>query len=126
MSRLSDSTSEPRRRRFDDPEPDRGLQDKRVERAGPKHDYGMRWSCTRVLGISKHTRNVCLISLTRSPEAYTRASFYQEYRAKTLTEKYGSLNTQMDKIIHNANTEIMSLQNKLTGWFDTLSYSRIN
>ncbi|KAJ5783148.1 hypothetical protein N7457_004922 [Penicillium paradoxum] len=44
----------------------------------------------------------------------TQEIFYQEYRAKTLTEKYASLNTQMDKIIHNANTEIMSLQNKLT------------
>lgn len=40
---------------------------------------------------------------------------YQEYRAKTLTEKYASLNTQMDKVIHNANTEILSLQNKLSG-----------
>ncbi|EKV15820.1 hypothetical protein PDIG_12730 [Penicillium digitatum PHI26] len=39
---------------------------------------------------------------------------YQEYRAKTLTEKYASLNTQMDKVIHNANTEILSLQNKLS------------
>ncbi|OQD98077.1 hypothetical protein PENSOL_c010G05440 [Penicillium solitum] len=40
--------------------------------------------------------------------------FYQEYRAKTLTEKYANLNTQMDKVIHNANTEILSLQNKLS------------
>jgi hypothetical protein len=43
------------------------------------------------------------------------SSFYQEYRAKTLTEKYANLNTQMDKVIHNANTEILSLQNKLSG-----------
>ncbi|KAJ5195810.1 hypothetical protein N7449_006289 [Penicillium cf. viridicatum] len=40
--------------------------------------------------------------------------FYQEYRARTLTEKYANLNTQMDKVIHNANTEILSLQNKLS------------
>ncbi|KAI2706365.1 hypothetical protein DTO013E5_679 [Penicillium roqueforti] len=44
----------------------------------------------------------------------TQEIFYQEYRAKTLTEKYTNLNTQMDKVIHNANTEIMSLQNKLS------------
>ncbi|CAP96950.1 Pc21g20530 [Penicillium rubens Wisconsin 54-1255] len=44
----------------------------------------------------------------------TQEIFYQEYRAKTLTEKYANLNTQMDKIIHNANTEILSLQNKLS------------
>ncbi|KAJ5559098.1 Zinc finger RING-type [Penicillium sp. DV-2018c] len=41
-------------------------------------------------------------------------SFYQEYRAKSLTEKYANLSTQMDKVIHNANTEIMALQKKLT------------
>ncbi|KAJ5178576.1 Zinc finger RING-type [Penicillium coprophilum] len=44
----------------------------------------------------------------------TQEIFYQEYRAKTLTEKYANLNTQMDKVIHNANTEILSLQNKLS------------
>ncbi|OQE86026.1 hypothetical protein PENNAL_c0022G06437 [Penicillium nalgiovense] len=44
----------------------------------------------------------------------TQEIFYQEYRAKTLTEKYANLNTQMDKIVHNANTEILSLQNKLS------------
>ncbi|KAJ5770140.1 Zinc finger RING-type [Penicillium nucicola] len=44
----------------------------------------------------------------------TQEIFYQEFRAKTLTEKYATLNTQMDKVIHNANTEILSLQSKLS------------
>ncbi|KAJ5295799.1 hypothetical protein N7508_010620 [Penicillium antarcticum] len=44
-----------------------------------------------------------------------RRCFYQEFRAKTLAEKYANLNTQMDNVIHNANTEILSLQNKLSG-----------
>ena len=39
----------------------------------------------------------------------------RSFRAKTLTEKYANLNTQMDKVIHNANTEISSLQNRLSG-----------
>ena len=42
-------------------------------------------------------------------------SFYQEFLAKTLTEKYATINTQMDKVIHNANTEISSLQARLSG-----------
>ncbi|CAG7922297.1 unnamed protein product [Penicillium olsonii] len=44
----------------------------------------------------------------------TQEIFYQEYRAKSLTEKYANLNTQMDKIIHNANTEITAMQNRIT------------
>lgn len=42
-------------------------------------------------------------------------SVYQEFLAKTLTEKYATINTQMDKVIHNANTEISSLQTRLSG-----------
>lgn len=41
--------------------------------------------------------------------------FYQEFLGKTLTEKYTSLNAQMDKVVHNANTEIATLQSKLSG-----------
>ena len=41
------------------------------------------------------------------------ASVYQEYLAKTLTDKYGNLNVQMDKIINDANTELDSLNQKL-------------
>ena len=40
-------------------------------------------------------------------------SVYQEYLAKSLADKYTTLSTQMDKLVHEANTEISSLQNKL-------------
>ncbi|EAW06745.1 uncharacterized protein ACLA_084400 [Aspergillus clavatus NRRL 1] len=43
----------------------------------------------------------------------TRRRFYQEYLGKTLTDKYTTLNTEMDRVIHNANTEISTLQNRL-------------
>ncbi|PLN83920.1 cyclin [Aspergillus taichungensis] len=45
--------------------------------------------------------------------------FYQEFLGKTLTEKYTGLNTQMDKVVHNANTEITTLQSKLSEMQDT-------
>lgn len=42
-------------------------------------------------------------------------SFYQEFLGKTLTDKYTTLNTQMDKVVHNANSEISTLQSRLSG-----------
>lgn len=42
-------------------------------------------------------------------------SFYQEFLGKSLTEKYTSLSTQMDKVIHNANSEISNLHKKISG-----------
>ena len=42
-------------------------------------------------------------------------SVYQEYLAKSLTDKYGNLNVQMDKIINDANTELDNLNQKLAG-----------
>ncbi|EAW16295.1 uncharacterized protein NFIA_056440 [Aspergillus fischeri NRRL 181] len=41
--------------------------------------------------------------------------FYQEYLGKSLTEKYSTLSTHMDRVIHSANTEISALQAKLNG-----------
>lgn len=43
----------------------------------------------------------------------TLLSVYQEYLAKSLTEKFSTLNTQMDKVIHDANSEISNLRNKI-------------
>lgn len=40
---------------------------------------------------------------------------YQEYLSKGLTEKYGNLNTDKEKLINSANAEISSLQSKLAG-----------
>lgn len=41
-------------------------------------------------------------------------SFYQEHLGKNLKDKYGQLSTAMDKIINEANTEISTLQNKIS------------
>ncbi|KAF8861801.1 cyclin B1 interacting protein-like protein 1 [Acephala macrosclerotiorum] len=38
---------------------------------------------------------------------------YQEYLAKNLKDKFSTLSTQMDKLIHDANSEISNLKNKL-------------
>jgi len=43
----------------------------------------------------------------------TPYSIYQEFLAKSLTEKYGNLNLHLDKIIHDANSEIENLNQKL-------------
>lgn len=44
----------------------------------------------------------------------THASIYQEYLAKTLTDKYSTLNGQMDKVINDANSELNILNQKLS------------
>ncbi|POS88162.1 hypothetical protein EPUL_000322 [Erysiphe pulchra] len=41
----------------------------------------------------------------------TQEIVYQEYCAKNLTNKYTALNSQMDKIIHDANSELSNLRN---------------
>jgi len=46
-----------------------------------------------------------------------RHSTYQEYLARSLTDKYSTLSGQMDKIIYDANSEIASLREKLDGKF---------
>lgn len=38
---------------------------------------------------------------------------YQEHLAKGLTEKYNTLSQQMDQLIHDANSQIQALQDKL-------------
>lgn len=43
--------------------------------------------------------------------------FYQEYLGKSLTDKYTKLNLHLDKVVHNANSEISSLHSKLAGMF---------
>lgn len=43
----------------------------------------------------------------------TPSSVYQEYLAKTLTDKYGNLNVQVDKIVNDANAELEILHQKL-------------
>ena len=40
---------------------------------------------------------------------------YQEHLAKSLTEKYTLLNQQVDRLVHDANSRIKALQDKLEG-----------
>ncbi|KAJ5643439.1 uncharacterized protein N7484_005946 [Penicillium longicatenatum] len=44
----------------------------------------------------------------------TQEIFYQEFLGKSLTEKYTSLNMQMDRVVLNANSEISNLHSRLS------------
>ncbi|KAL3427326.1 E3 ubiquitin-protein ligase CCNB1IP1 [Phlyctema vagabunda] len=44
----------------------------------------------------------------------TQEIVYQEFLSKNLTDKYSALNTQIDKVIHDANAEVDDLRNKLS------------
>ncbi|EMC91898.1 hypothetical protein BAUCODRAFT_58923, partial [Baudoinia panamericana UAMH 10762] len=44
----------------------------------------------------------------------TQEIIYQEFLARSLTDKYSTLSSQMDRIIHDANSEIMGLRDKLS------------
>ncbi|KAH8808911.1 cyclin B1 interacting protein-like protein 1 [Xylogone sp. PMI_703] len=44
----------------------------------------------------------------------TQEIVYQGYLAKNLTDKYSALSMQVDKLVHDANSEITALQNKLS------------
>lgn len=45
---------------------------------------------------------------------------YQEHLAKGLTEKYSTLSQQMDQLIHDGNTQIKALHEKLQGYFPVI------
>lgn len=59
------------------------------------------------------TQEVYVIPLCKDDTENNRV--YREFCGKTLTEKYASLNNQMDNVIHNANTQMSALQSKLSG-----------
>lgn len=52
-------------------------------------------------------------------------SVYQEYLAKTLTDKYSNLNVQVDKIINDANTELEILNQRLAGGCNDLTQTML-
>lgn len=54
------------------------------------------------------TRGLAFYSYQASQEV-----IYQEHLAKSLKEKYGSLSQSMDQLIHDANAQIKTLQEKL-------------
>jgi len=45
----------------------------------------------------------------------TSCSVYQEYLARSLTDKYSTLSSQMDNIIDSANSQINNMGTKLEG-----------
>ncbi|KAI7184833.1 hypothetical protein KC343_g9078 [Hortaea werneckii] len=45
----------------------------------------------------------------------TQEIVYQEFLARSLTDKYSSLSTHLDKVIHEANSEITGLREKMAG-----------
>lgn len=45
----------------------------------------------------------------------TSSSIYQEYLARSLSDKYRTLSDQMDKVIDDANSEIGNLRKKIEG-----------
>lgn len=53
-----------------------------------------------------------------------RARFYQEYLGKSLTDKYTKLNLHLDKVVHNANSEISTLHSKVAGKLNYLGSSQ--
>ncbi|KAK2627801.1 hypothetical protein QTJ16_002447 [Diplocarpon rosae] len=61
------------------------------------------------------TTQEMLVSIEYCPGAFADlASVYHEYVAKNLTDKYNTLSTQVDKIVHDANSEVSSLRNKIS------------
>ena len=54
----------------------------------------------------------------------TRHSVYQEFLARSLADKYFNLSAHMDKVINEANAEIMALRDKLSCTVDLMNESR--
>lgn len=75
----------------------------------------MRKQRSSILELSVYSGNVLLRYAYGLSSLLTTHSVYQEYLARTLTDKYGNLSVQMDKIINDANSELESLQHKLDG-----------
>jgi hypothetical protein len=60
-------------------------------------------------GVSRSVGVDCSFTIT----SLMSTRFYQLHVAKSMTDKLSNVNTEMDKIINQANTEIGNLQNKL-------------
>lgn len=52
----------------------------------------------------------------------TVPSVYQEYLAKTLTDKYSNLNQQLDKVLSDANSELNILNQRISSISSDASY----
>ena len=109
---MSNSSFQPRRRGGDHTQPNRRLQNERPQRSEPNHHHGVCKPWPRLLELPVKSRDVS--SPFQLPSALLRAPrIYQECIAKSLTEKFGNLNLQMDKVINDANGEIDALNQRL-------------
>lgn len=75
------------------------------------------------LESSVNAGNVYGLSLEKSQYfTLTSDSYYQEFLVDGLTQKYDDLSKQCDKIIRDANSEISSLQKRVSGkYYELLS-----
>lgn len=74
----------------------------------------MCWTRTGILELPVYPGDVADVPLRLALRSLTTGSVYQEYLARSLTEKYNNLETEMDKIIHDANSEIDKLNQKIS------------
>ena len=109
---MRDKPYEPRRRSRNAVEPYRGLQNKCSERPQSKHDYGMRRQRLVFLQLSSDPRNVEQ-TRPRGVQKLMRCSVYQEFLARSLTDKYATLNSNANRTINDANAEIAALRDRL-------------
>ena len=68
--------------------------------------------------IRRHKRCERRCEDVLSPQVWSvdvDTSSYQQHVTKNLTERYSHLSQSMDKVIHDANSEIQRLQNKIQG-----------
>ena len=64
--------------------------------------------------LPSHTGSVYFQATAASIKQLTRVGrLFQETFGRNLNEKYSALNGQLDKLIHDANTEISNLRTKL-------------
>ena len=52
----------------------------------------------------------------------TFPSVYQEFLAKTLTDKYSNLNQQLDQVLSDANSELNILNQRISSMSSDASY----
>ena len=78
----------------------------------PSEDYktSVLSGCSPTIILECASRSLAFHSYQTSQEI-----IYQEHLAKGLTEKYNTLNQQMDQLIHDANAQIKALQDKVSG-----------
>ncbi|KAH9845015.1 chiasma assembly [Teratosphaeria destructans] len=83
-----------------------------ITQLNPTEDY-------KTSVLSGFSPNIIMECASRGLSFYsyqtTQEIVYQEYLAKSLTDKYSSLSSQMDKVVHDANAEILSLRDKMSG-----------